>query len=371
MPERTEGAAGLPAEVLREHRDRAAEGRLNLRNFWYVAAESHELQATEPLARTILGETLVLFRGADGKPTAFPDKCLHRAGKLSKGWVVDGCLQCPYHGWVYDAKGSLCEIPSMGPQGRDAAALGSRKTRAYEAREQQGFVYVRLETPHEDSSIQPFSMLHYGEKNWRHLRLQNRFKNNVVNCAENFIDIPHTAFVHPGIFRTSRRQKLSATVTRKGGSVITKYQGETDNLGWFSWLLNPSGKPIGHIDSFHMPNVTCVEYEFGPHRRFVITSQSVPVAPDETLTYTDLSWDYGWLSPFAGPIVRWQGQKVIDQDLDVLADQMDVIKKHGAKFSHSPADVIHVLVESVCDELAKGRDPRNLPDRTQEVDFWV
>ncbi len=348
--------------------------------FWYVAAESAELTAVKPLARTILGETLALFRGKDGAPTAFPDRCLHRAGKLSKGWVVDGCLQCPYHGWVYDAKGSLCEIPSMGPRGRDEASLGSRATKTYEARESQGYVYVRLEAPLErtrrspgtvEFASDPFRIPHHEDKTWGRVRLQNRFHNNVVNCAENFIDIPHTAFVHPGIFRDSRRQKITAKVTRANGSVVTTYRGETDNLGWFKWLLNPSGREIGHVDSFHMPNVTCVEYEFGPRRRFAITSQSVPVASDETLVYTDLSYDYGWLNPLAGPVVRWQGQKVIDQDLEVLKDQMDVIEKHGSRFSHSPADVIHVLVESVCEELARGRDPRLLPEKTQEVEFWV
>lgn len=337
--------------------------------FWYVAAESAELTAARPLARTILGETLTLFRGRDGAPAAFPDRCLHRAGKLSKGWVVDGCLQCPYHGWVYDVKGSLCEIPSMGSKGRDEASLGSRATKTYEARESQGYVYVRLEAP--AFAVEPYSLLHHEDPGWRRVRLQNRFANNVVNCAENFIDIPHTAFVHPGIFRDSRRQKITAKVARANGSVVAVYKGETDNLGWFKWLLNPTGREIGHVDSFHMPNVTCVEYEFGPRRRFVITSQSVPVAPDETLVYTDLSYDYGWLNAFAGPVVKWQGQKVIDQDLEVLRDQMDVIKKHGSRFSHSPADVIHVFVESVCDELARGRDPRLLPEKTQEVEFWV
>lgn len=339
--------------------------------FWYVAAESAELRADRPLAREILGETLVLFRGADGAPRALPDRCLHRAGKLSKGHVIEGCLQCPYHGWVYEGDGRLCEIPSMGPRGRDEAALGSRRSPAFETRERQGLVYVRLETPPEGLSLEPFDLLHHGERGWRRLMLQNRFRNSVVNCAENFVDIPHTAFVHPGIFRTSRRQRLTASVTRRGGSVVTRYRGETDNLGWFARLLNPSGSEIGHVDSFHMPNVTCVEYEFGPRRRFVITSQSVPVRPDETLVYTDLAWDYGWMTPFAGPIVRWQGQKVIDQDLEVLADQQDVIARHGQKFSHSPADVIHVLIESVCAELERGRDPRLLPDMTQEVEFWV
>src|SRR5581483_1163730 len=136
--------------------------------------------------------------------------------------------QCPYHVWVYDADGRLVEIPSMGPAGRDAAAPGARRATTYEVREEQGYVYVRLEAPPAGTTTAPFELPHHGESGWRRVRLQNRFKNNVVNCAENFVDIPHTAFVHPGIFRDARRQRLTATVTRKGGSVVTRYKGETD-----------------------------------------------------------------------------------------------------------------------------------------------
>lgn len=345
--------------------------RPSLASFWYVAAESGELGASCVLGRTILGTTLVLFRGPDGRPAAFEDRCLHRAGKLSKGWVKDGCLQCPYHGWVYEPGGRLVEIPSMGPQGRSEDACGSRKATALECVERQGYVYVRLQAPPEGLETAPFSLLHHAEEGWRRVRLQNRFKNNVVNCAENFIDIPHTAFVHPGIFRTPRRQRIAATVRRQAGSVTARYRGETDNLGWFSWFLNPGGREISHVDSFHMPNVTCVEYEFGPRRRFVISSQSVPVGPQESLVYTELAYDFGVFNPIAGPIVRRQGQAVIDQDLQVLVDQMDVIRRFGARFSHSPADVIHVFVESIVAELEQGRDPRLLPDRSQEIEFWV
>lgn len=307
---------------------------------------------------------MVLWRGPEG-PVAALDRCLHRAGMLSKGAVRNGCLECPYHGWTYGSKGKLERVPSMG----DDAAPGGRALPGPSALERDGYVYVRFESGPEN--FEPFAMPHWGEKGWRHVRLTNVFQNDVTNCAENFVDIPHTSFVHRGLFRSPRRQKLTATVSRQNGSVVTRYHGETDNLGIYSWFLNPLGKEIGHVDSFHMPNITCVEYEFGPRRRFVITSQSVPAEGGKTVVHTDLAYDYGIWNWIAGPLVRRAGQAVIDQDLEILADQQEVMRRTPGEFSHSPADVIHVMIESVRRDLEAGRDPRRLPDMKQEIEFWV
>lgn len=278
---------------------------------------------------------------------------------------MNGCLECPYHGWSYGETGGLLKVPSMGEE----LPAGTRSLKTYDSTEEDGYVYVRLEKGTEDFA--PFSMPHWGKAGWKHVRLTNRFKNSVTNCVENFVDIPHTSFVHKGIFRSPMRQKLSATVRRVQGSVLTEYRGETDNLGIFSKFLNPSGRLIKHTDAFHMPNVTSVAYEFGPRRRFVITSQSVPEDEMTTLVHTDLAYDYGAWNAVAGPFVRWAGQKVIDQDLEVLEDQGVVLRRSAGRFSHTPADVIHVLIESVRRELEEGRDPRALPDRREEIEFWV
>jgi phenylpropionate dioxygenase-like ring-hydroxylating dioxygenase large terminal subunit len=338
---------------------------VRLEDFWYVVAESHELSTTTVLARQVLGEWLAVFRDDAGRPAALRDRCMHRASRLSRGRVENGCLRCPYHGWLYRGDGSVAEVPAEGPAQREVAG---RRTRRYETREQDGYVYVRLaDAPVVD--VPPFAMPHWNAPGWGRVRLQNRFKNTVTNCVENFIDVPHTVFVHPGIFRTARGQPIDATITRENGVVTVKYGGETDNLGWFSWFLNPSGSPIVHTDQFFMPNITHVRYGMGPHRTFLITSQSVPVADDETLVYTDLTYDYGWATPFAGPVVRWQSQAVIDQDIVALGQQMEVIRRYGDAFASTPADLVHVLVESIRGALVEGSDPRDLPVRTHRVTF--
>ena len=75
-----------------------------LRNAWYVAALDSELGAA-PLARTICGEPLVLYRTASGRPVAMRDRCAHRGAPLLRGKVVGETIQCGYHGLRYDASG--------------------------------------------------------------------------------------------------------------------------------------------------------------------------------------------------------------------------------------------------------------------------
>jgi phenylpropionate dioxygenase-like ring-hydroxylating dioxygenase large terminal subunit len=340
---------------------------MSFTHYWYIAAESHEVGPKQVVARRILDEWIAVFRDGSGNPVALRDRCMHRAFRLSEGRVEDGCVRCPYHGWLYNAQGRVVEVPAEGP---DARIPASRTTVRYRTREQHGYIYVQL-NEQAPEAIEPFAMPHWNERPWGRVRLQNRFRNNVTNCVENFIDIPHTVFVHPGIFRTRRGQRVQATVTREQGVVTATYEGETDNLGWFSWFLNPSGHKIQHTDQFFGPNVTHVRYDFGPRRTFLITSQSVPCSDGETLVYTDLTFDYGWLTRFAAPIVRWQGQKVIDQDLKALATQWEVIQKYGDRFANSPADLIHVLVESVRAEIEAGGNPCLLPPRTHAFEFFA
>jgi phenylpropionate dioxygenase-like ring-hydroxylating dioxygenase large terminal subunit len=336
-------------------------------NYWYVACESKELQKESPLARTILGETIVLFRDENGQPVALQDRCPHRNFKLSKGAVKNGCLRCPYHGWTLNAQAEVINVPAEGPNQKKTNA---RHTKLYATLEKDDFIYVFLgEKP--ETAPRPFSMPKYKEPGFKTVRLFNVFKNNVLNCAENYVDVPHTVFVHNKIFRVSRQEKVEATVERRDGSVIIDYQKETDNFGWFSWFLNPSKKPIKHTDHFHSPNVTSVEYIFGPQREFYISSHCTPVSATETHVYTDLTFNFGAFNLIAAPFVRYQGQSVIDQDIEVLGTQMEVIKKYGTQFQNSKADIVHVYIESIRDEIAKGGAPRDLPAKKHNFEFWI
>ena len=85
-----------------------------LRGYWYAVARSSDV-VPGPLALTVPGERLVLWRTADGALKAARDRCAHREAPLSRGQVVERGLQCPYHGWTFGASGARMRIPSAPP----------------------------------------------------------------------------------------------------------------------------------------------------------------------------------------------------------------------------------------------------------------
>lgn len=103
---------------------------MTFEDFWYVVAGSDELAPGVVLRRKVLGESLAVFRGADGQPTALRDRCMHRNAPLSDGTVRDGCLRCPYHGWTYDSEGLVVAVPSEGEGSRARPGPWTRWRRA-------------------------------------------------------------------------------------------------------------------------------------------------------------------------------------------------------------------------------------------------
>lgn len=298
------------------------------RHYWWVACESKTLKSTRPLGVQVLDEWLVLFRGTDGRPSAFRDRCLHRCGRLSRGTVLGGELGCSYHGWTYSSDGQVVSIPSEG--GCQTSRKRLPRTQPFATCELDGYVYVRLDESGE--TPEPFPMPHYGERGWQNLRLVHDFGNTLSNCVENFIDVPHTAYVHHGIFRKEKGEPIRACISRTNGEVHVTYRDEKQNLGSFSWFLNPGGEEVHHTDSFHSPNITHVVYRIGDGRRvaYYITSQSVPLTADKTRVYTDITFRFGRFSRLARPIAWLQAKRVIRQDIIELEAQMEVIQKYMA-----------------------------------------
>ena len=84
------------------------------RNAWYVAAWDHEVTTKKPLARTVAGVPLALWRNTEGRAVALADACWHRLAPLSQGRLVGRDeIQCPYHGLRYNAAGRCTSMPAQ------------------------------------------------------------------------------------------------------------------------------------------------------------------------------------------------------------------------------------------------------------------
>lgn len=58
------------------------------------------------------GHPLAVWRGEDGAPNVWQDRCPHRGMRLSFGFVRGNTLRCIYHGWGYEAGGQCVSIPA-------------------------------------------------------------------------------------------------------------------------------------------------------------------------------------------------------------------------------------------------------------------
>jgi len=60
----------------------------------------------------ISGEHFAVFRSQSGKVSVLDAYCPHMGGNLAVGGRVKGeCLECPFHGWVFDNDGMCVGIP--------------------------------------------------------------------------------------------------------------------------------------------------------------------------------------------------------------------------------------------------------------------
>ncbi|MET9762732.1 DUF5914 domain-containing protein [Streptomyces sp. NPDC006372] len=71
---------------------------------WYVVGASHDLRADRPLARTVAGREVVLWRNAGGDLVAGPGSCPHLGAPLRDSPVRCGTLVCHWHGMALDGR---------------------------------------------------------------------------------------------------------------------------------------------------------------------------------------------------------------------------------------------------------------------------
>jgi phenylpropionate dioxygenase-like ring-hydroxylating dioxygenase large terminal subunit len=79
---------------------------------WFQVAWSSDLGAGDVKPLRYFGTELVIFRDLDGAVHVLDAHCQHLGANLAYGGcVVDGGIQCPFHGWVWSGEGRNVRIP--------------------------------------------------------------------------------------------------------------------------------------------------------------------------------------------------------------------------------------------------------------------
>jgi hypothetical protein len=112
--------------------------------------------------------------------------------------VVDGVLQCGYHGWRYDGSGRCVSIPSLAPGKPVPEAFC---VRTFPATERYGYVWVWWGEPEmADEDLLPDVPFLRREGERGAVRSRIVFRTAQELAMENLLDMTHTDFLHGGMF---------------------------------------------------------------------------------------------------------------------------------------------------------------------------
>jgi phenylpropionate dioxygenase-like ring-hydroxylating dioxygenase large terminal subunit len=313
---------------------------VHLPGHWFIAATSREL-GSKPLATTLFGTPIVLFRGEGDRAGALLDRCPHRNVPLSLGQVSDGTLQCAYHGWRFATDGACTFIPSLtGPSSAKA-----RNAHALPTIEQQGFVWVYTRASQGDlepQSTKPHHFAHLGDRRYTTVTQVVEAEGTLYSTIENALDVPHTAFLHRGLFRSaSRGLTIEAKVRRTSDRAEAQYLGEPRPPGILARILSPSGGVVTHFDRFIMPSIAQVEYSIGTENHIVVDSVMTPLSDFRTRIYAVVSFRTRLPAFLIRPFVKPLALRVFKQDAFILKKQTETIHAFGGEqFASTEIDVL-------------------------------
>jgi phenylpropionate dioxygenase-like ring-hydroxylating dioxygenase large terminal subunit len=319
---------------------------------WYVACDAAALRRG-PLAAQVLGVPLALWRTSTGEPAAVLDRCPHRNVPLSLGRVEDNELECRYHGWRFDGCGRLTAVPGLPviDDGGVAVKLDGpgRCVESYRAVEDGGFVWVWLGDvdPATTSTPRPPPLPQLALAGYTHIRRTMRVNGTLHSTLENILDVPHTAFLHGGLFRTAeKKHTIEAIVERRRDGVTAEFVGEPRPAGLVGRVLSPSGGVVQHWDRFLLPSTAQVEYRIGDENHVVVTTVCTPVSDTVTDMHTVVSirtrLPVAPLAAVAAP-VAW---RILSQDKEILAAQTELVERFGGeRYSSTSIDLLgpHIL----------------------------
>jgi phenylpropionate dioxygenase-like ring-hydroxylating dioxygenase large terminal subunit len=291
-----------------------------LRNSWYVAAWDREVSRS-PLARTLLGEPVVLYRKETGGVVALEDRCCHRQLPLSMGKVEGDELRCGYHGLRFDSSGRCTEIPgqaSIPPQAR---------VRGYPVVEKHRWVWIWMGPPENaDPSLIP-DWWWTAHPEWAFTRPDRvRLECNYQLIADNVLDVTHLAYVHASSIGAPSITEFPATVERAERLVrLTRWIRDRPPPP----LYRKAGGFPGNVDRWqiveHVP--PCFTVNFAgckdEQRKIELMALSAPTPETERSTHYFFGFvrNFGLGDPDTERICALDMVRVFNEDFPVLEAQ--------------------------------------------------
>jgi len=185
-----------------------------LRNAWYVAGFADEFTPGALVARTLLGEPLVLFRTDAGGVTALADRCPHRFAPLSAGRLCDGgrAIECAYHGLRFGADGACVHSPHGDGRVPRAASVPARVVRE---RDRLVWLWAGDPAAADESLIPDFSHVTSAPDDAT-VRGHMPTACDYQLLVDNILDLTHADYLHAGLLGSGALSRVRPQVADLG-----------------------------------------------------------------------------------------------------------------------------------------------------------
>jgi phenylpropionate dioxygenase-like ring-hydroxylating dioxygenase large terminal subunit len=287
-----------------------------LREAWYYALAGRRLGRRKMLARTMLGEPILLLRDAAGTPFALRDLCPHRGMPLQAGRFDGREIECCYHGWRFDTAGRCTAIPALVPlvPGRGLAP-GRIRVRSYPVREVQGNIWVFFG---DDPAAAPdIPVLDGFEEAVPQLVDNVQLPAAIDHAVVGLMDPAHGPFVHRAWWWRSRRSihhKKKDFVPSPFGFTMSRHPPSQNSRAYR--LLG--GRPETEI-VFRLPSIRLEYIRAGRHRVANLTAIT-PIDSDHSEIHHCIYWTAPWLGALK-PLLRRYVRTFLRQDRDIMLRQ--------------------------------------------------
>ena len=331
-------------------------------NRWYVAAWDFEVDRA-PLARTICGEPVMLYRRLDRQIVAMQDACPHRLLPLSMGIKEGDSIRCRYHGLLIGSDGRAEEMPL-----RNDPVNRSICVKTYPVVERHRYVWIWIGAAEKaDPALIP-DFWPCSTDGWTFDGGYNAIACDYRLLIDNLMDLTHETYVHEGSI--GQRELMEAPIsTHSEGDeiVVTRWMPGIEAPPFWRGALGKDGLvDRWQICRFLPPSNVIIDVGVAPveagasvedHdqgvRGFVIDA----ITP-ESETSTHYFW--GMARNFdvhdTGFTARFKQQQggVFAEDVEVLeAQQRSTLRNPGSKLRAYAIDQGGVKARLVIERLRK------------------
>jgi phenylpropionate dioxygenase-like ring-hydroxylating dioxygenase large terminal subunit len=318
-----------------------------LREMWYFALPGAVLGRGRMRAKTLLGEPLLLCRGADGGVFALRDICPHRGIPLSCGRFDGREVECCYHGWRFDGSGTCTAIPSLVPgQALDIARI---KVKAYPAREIQGNVWVYFGDDPAGAPAVPV-LPDIGERGPDMVECLV-FPCTIDHAVVGLMDPAHGPFVHRawwGRGRQTIHEKAKAFAASPFGFTMLRHA-PSRNSNAYKLL---GGKPETEI-AFRLPSLRIEHIRVGRHAVINLTAVT-PLSATECEVNHAIWWTLPYLAALK-PLLRPFVRSFLRQDRGIMVLQQQGLRHNPPLMLINDADSQAKWYHRLKNEYARAR----------------